>query len=108
MPFALIPDGYKLQKVTKLQKEAVDKFYSSKNIDSFLDGQASGELVKAVAIVVTPIVLAVLAKRGYEFAEEEVKEIISATTEGATGVGEDLISKTVDIIKTVYEGSRPY
>tara|TARA_R100000664_G_C2683600_1_gene90559 strand:+ start:268 stop:555 length:288 start_codon:yes stop_codon:yes gene_type:complete len=63
MPFALIPDGFKLQKVTKLQKEAVDKFYTSKNIDSFLDGQASGELVKAVAIVVTPIVLAALAKR---------------------------------------------
>ena len=61
MPFALIPDGFKLQKVTKLQKEAVDKFYTSKNIDSFLDGQASGELVKAVAIVVTPIVLAALA-----------------------------------------------
>jgi hypothetical protein len=66
MPFALIPDGYKLQKVTKLQKEAVDKFYSSKNIDSFLDGQASGELVKAVAVVVTPIVLAALAKQGIE------------------------------------------
>tara|TARA_Y100001963_G_scaffold84047_1_gene116477 strand:- start:752 stop:1039 length:288 start_codon:yes stop_codon:yes gene_type:complete len=63
MPFALIPDGYKLQKVSKLQKEAVDKFYSVKNIDSFLEGQASGELVKAVAIVVTPIVLAALAKQ---------------------------------------------
>ena len=63
MPVALIPDGYKLQKVTKLLKEAVDKFYSSKNIDSCLDGQASGELVKAVAIVVTPIVLAALAKQ---------------------------------------------
>ena len=63
MSFALIPEGYKLQKVTKQQKEAVDKFYSSKNIDSFLDGQASGELVKAVAIVVTPIVLAALAKQ---------------------------------------------
>ena len=66
MSFALIPEGYKLQKVTKQQKEAVDKFYSSKNIDSFLDGQASGELVKAVAIVVTPIVLAALAKQGVE------------------------------------------
>ena len=63
MPFALIPDGYKLQKVSKLQKEAVDKLYTSQNIDSFLDGQASGELVKAVAIVVTPIVLAALAKQ---------------------------------------------
>ena len=63
MPFALIPDGYKLQKVTKLQKEAVDKFYRSQNVDSFLDGQASGELVKAVAIVVTPVILAALAKQ---------------------------------------------
>ena len=63
MPFALIPDGYKLQKVTKLQKEAVDSFYRSQNVDSFLEGQASGELVKAVAIVVTPIVLAALAKQ---------------------------------------------
>ena len=63
MPFALIPAGYELKKVTKLQKEAVDKFYTSQNVDSFLDGQASGELVKAVAIVVTPIVLAALAKQ---------------------------------------------
>ena len=63
MAFALIPDGYKLQKVSKLQKEAVDKFYTSQNIDSFLDGQASGELVKAVAIVVTPIVALALAKQ---------------------------------------------
>ena len=63
MPFALIPEGYELKKVTKLQKEAVDKFYTSQNVDSFLDGQASGELVKAVAIVVTPIVLAALTKQ---------------------------------------------
>ena len=96
MPFALIPDGYKLQKVSKLQKEAVDKFYSSKNVDSFLDGQASGELVKAVAIVVTPIVLAALAKRGFVFAKEEVEDIISATTGAATGAGENLIATLAD------------
>ena len=80
MPFALIPDGYKLQKVSKLQKEAVDKFYTSQNIDSFLDGQASGELVKAVAIVVTPIVLAALAKQidskdFTNFIDEQLKKI---------------------------------
>ena len=45
------------------EKEAVDSFYRSQNVDSFLEGQASGELVKAVAIVVTPIVLAALAKQ---------------------------------------------
>ena len=74
MPFALVPDGFKLQKVTKLQKEAVDKYNSSKNIEAFFEGPASAELVKAVAIVVTPIVLAALAKRGYEFAEQEIKD----------------------------------
>ena len=63
MPFALVPDGFKLQKVTKLQKEAIDKYNSSKNIEAFFEGPASAELVKAVAIVVTPIVLAALAKR---------------------------------------------
>ena len=84
MPFALIPDGYKLQKVTKLQKEAVDKFYSSKNIDSFLDGQASGELVKAVAIVVTPIVLAALAKQ-VDLSDLDITDIINKQIEKIPG-----------------------
>ena len=85
MPFALIPDGYKLQKVTKLQKEAVDKFYSSKNIDSFLDGQASGELVKAVAIVVTPIVLAALAKQ-VDLADFNITDFIDKQIEKIPGL----------------------
>ena len=63
MPFALIPDGYKLEKVTKAQQEAVDRFASTNATAAFLSGPASGELVKAVAIVVTPIVLAALAKQ---------------------------------------------
>lgn len=85
MSFALIPEGYKLQKVTKLQKEAVDKFYSSKNIDSFLDGQASGELVKAVAIVVTPIVLAALAKQ-VDLPDFNITEFIDKQLEKIPGL----------------------
>ena len=85
MPFVLIPEGYKLQKVTKLQKEAVDKFYSSKNIDSFLDGQASGELVKAVAIVVTPIVLAALAKQ-VDLPDFNITEFIDKQLEKIPGL----------------------
>jgi len=85
MSFALIPEGYKLQKVTKQQKEAVDKFYSSKNIDSFLDGQASGELVKAVAIVVTPIVLAALAKQ-IDLPDFNVTEFIDKQLEKVPGL----------------------
>ena len=63
MPYALVPDGYKLEKVTKAQQEAVDRFASTTATTAFLSGPASGELVKAVAIVVTPIVLAALAKQ---------------------------------------------
>ena len=85
MSFALIPEGYKLQKVTKQQKEAVDKFYSSKNIDSFLDGQASGELVKAVAIVVTPIVLAALAKQ-VDLPDFNITEFIDKQLEKIPGL----------------------
>ena len=104
MPFALIPDGYKLQKVTKLQKEAVDKYNSSKNIEAFFEGPASAELVKAVAIVVTPIVLAVLAKRGYDFAEEEVKDILTAGSD----LGEDLITNVANTIMDLYKARSPY
>lgn len=98
MPFALVPEGFKLQKVTKLQKEAIDKYNSNQNIQAFFEGPASSELVKAVAIVVTPIVLAALAKRGYEFAEDEVKDIVGAVTEGATGVGQDLLDRIGEAI----------
>ena len=100
MPFALIPEGYKLQKVTKLQKEAVDKFYSSKNIDSFLDGQASGELVKAVAIVVTPIVLAALAKQ-VDLSEGDVKSFIEE--QFSKGLDLSAASPAVLLYKQLFE-----
>ena len=98
MPFALIPEGFKLQKVTKAQQQAIDKYYSDKNTQAFLEGDGASELVKVAAIVVTPIVLAALAKRGYEFADDEVKDIVGAVTEGATGVGENLLDRINDAI----------
>ena len=91
MPFALIPDGFKLQKVTKAQQQAIDKFNSNQNIEAFFEGPASSELVKAVAIVVTPIVLAALAKRGYDFAEQEVKDLLGGVTEGVSSVSDDIL-----------------
>ena len=101
MPFALIPEGFKLQQVTKLQQEAVDKYNSSQSTQAFLEAEAPAEMVKAVAIVVTPIVLAVLAKRGYEFAEDEVKDILSTITRGVGGFGEDLLERTIAAINQI-------
>ena len=71
MPFALVPEGFKLQKVTKAQQKAVDQYYNNKSTQAFLEGDASSELVKVAAIVVTPIVLAALAKQIKEVAEEQ-------------------------------------
>jgi len=99
MPFALIPDGYKLEKVTKAQQEAVDRFASTNATAAFLSGPASGELVKAVAIVVTPIVLAVLAKRGVAFAQEETEGLLQDTISILGGVvNEETIKKLADVI----------
>jgi|TARA_R110001599_G_scaffold345596_1_gene570161 hypothetical protein len=99
MPFALIPEGFKLQKVTKLQQEAVDKYNSSQSTQAFLEGNAPAEMVKAVAIVVTPIVLAVLAKRGVEFAKEETEDILSAVVGTLGGVvSEENVKKLAEII----------
>jgi len=99
MPFALVPEGFKLQKVTKLQQEAIDKYYSSKNTEAFFEGPMSSELVKAVAIVVTPIVLAVLAKRGVAFAQEETEGLLQDTISVLGGVvNEETIKKLADFI----------
>jgi len=76
MSYALVPEGFKLQKVNKAQQEAVDKHVSNEAVQAFLDGPASGELVKAVALVVTPIVLLALAKG-------ELGKLLGMTAEGA-------------------------
>ena len=76
MSYALVPEGYTLKKVTKQQKEVVDKHNSNEAVQAFFDGPASGELVKAVALVVTPIVLAALAKG-------ELGKLLGMTSEGA-------------------------
>ena len=93
MPFALVPDGFTLKKVTKLQKQAIDSYNNSLTSKAFFEGPASAELVKAVAIVVTPIVLAVLA-------EKKGSELLVAVSKGLVGLVPDLdldLSKLEDI-----------
>jgi len=109
MPFALIPDGFKLQKVTKLQQEAVDKYNASQSTQAFLEGDAPAEMVKAVAIVVTPIVLAVLAKRGVEFAKEETEDILGAVVSTLGGVvSEENVKKLAEFIFFSQPGAKAF
>ena len=83
MAYVLVPDGYELKKVTKAQQEAVERFASTNATTAFLSGPASGELVKAVAIVVTPIVLAALAK---QIDSEDVTSFIDKQLEKISGL----------------------
>lgn len=81
MPFALVPDGFTLKKVTKLQKQAIDSYNNSLTSKAFFEGPASAELVKAIAIVVTPIVLVALAERGFEIGKDAVEGILKDVTD---------------------------
>ena len=40
MPFALIPEGFELVKVTKAQEQAVQKYYNQERINSLLENPA--------------------------------------------------------------------
>ena len=90
MAYALVPDGFTIKKVTKAQKEAVSQYYNAESTKAFFEGPASGDLVKAVAVVVTPIVLAALAKQGFEITGDLVESITGKISEGIGGVIPDL------------------
>ena len=47
MPVALVPDGFELKKVTKLQKEAVDRYYRHENVKALIDNP---EIIKQIII----------------------------------------------------------
>jgi len=47
MPFALVPDGFELKKVTKLQKDAVDRYYRHENVKALIDNP---EIIKQLII----------------------------------------------------------
>ena len=53
MPFALVPDGFELKKVTKLQKEAVDRYYRHQNLNTLLENPTT---VPLVASAITAVV----------------------------------------------------
>jgi hypothetical protein len=68
MPFALVPDGFELKKVTKLQKDAVDRYYRHENVKALIDNP---EIIKQ--IIITGVAL--LAAREGKEALQELKEL---------------------------------
>jgi nucleoside diphosphate kinase len=68
MPFALVPDGFELKKVTKLQKDAVDKFYRHENVKALINNP---EIIKQ--IIITGV--AFLVAREGKDALKELKDL---------------------------------
>jgi hypothetical protein len=56
MPYALIPDGYTLKKVTELQHRAVKDHRRHEDVKTFLDNETTPLLIGGtMAIALTPV-----------------------------------------------------
>ena len=81
MPFALIPDGYSLKKVTKLQKQAINSKRRHDNVMAILENSQT-------PLVVAGIVTAFLAGRAADSLIDDLKE-----------KGENVTEKTEQVIR---------
>ena len=64
MPYVLIPDGYNLKKVTKLQKDAVDAKRRHDDVVALLNNQNTPIVAAGLGLVVaTPLLIDLLLKR---------------------------------------------
>ena len=60
MPYALIPDGYSLKKVTKLQKEAVNAHNRHENILKLLGNEKVPGLSLVCSLFSAPTILRII------------------------------------------------
>ena len=74
MPYALIPDGYTLKKVTKLQKQAVNSKRRHDNMEALLANENTPLVVGAAVL---PILTGVLLKLFWEAVENEIGNIFT-------------------------------
>ena len=64
MPYAMIPDGYSIKKVTKLQQAAVNAKRRHDNVTTFLGNETTPLIAAGAALAIaTPILIDLLLKR---------------------------------------------
>ena len=95
MPYALIPEGFELKKVTKAEEQAVNAKRRHDNIVALFNNPttppviATGSLLIATPIFVTalmPIVLEKLEQLGYVLTDIAKDELTQASTAGAVDI----------------------
>jgi len=112
MPYALIPDGYTLKKVTELQHKAIKDHRRHEDVKTFLDNETTPLLIGATGIIAfTPILwkvfLDAIKDQGIKLTPEQDRNlsILFPVTQLLPGVGLDLSD-----ITTLFEnlrGKRP-
>jgi len=106
MPYALIPDGYSLKKVTKLQKQAVNDKRRHDDVLAFLNNP---ELMKQIMIIIASYIALkeaqdvydYLAKQGVNISQEVKDEYTKKRTVSGAPVGvsiEDLLKAFPDYV----------
>ena len=90
MPFALVPEGFELKKVTKLQKQAVDKYYRSNSINTFLANPQS-------IIFISGIVATYLGTKAAADVLSDLKDKGIAITESAKDSITETLTKKRDV-----------
>ena len=92
MPYALIPDGYSLKKVTKLQKQAINSKRRHDNVMALLENSQT-------PLVVAGIVTAFLAGRAADSLIDDLKEKgESLTTKGEQAIRDSLAVAEKELI----------
>jgi hypothetical protein len=86
MPFALIPDGYSLKKVTKLQKQAVSEKRRHDDVVAILENSQT-------PLVIAGIVTAFLAGRVADDILEDLADSLETVTTKTKEVIKDSIDK---------------
>ena len=92
MPFALIPDGFSLKKVTKLQKQAINSQRRHENVMAILENSQT-------PLVVAGIVTAFLAGRAADSLIDDLKEKgENLTTKGEQAIRDSLAVAEKELI----------
>ena len=92
MPYALIPDGYTLKKVTKLQKQAINEKRRHDDVVALLENSQT-------PLVVAGIVTAFLAGRAADSLIDDLKEKgESLTTKGEQVIRDSLAVAEKELI----------
>jgi len=96
MPYALIPDGYSLKKVTKLQKQAVNEKRRHDDVVALLSNENTPLVVGgALATILTGVFVKQIAE-DFNLEEGQVEESIKTVVFKGTGLSGVLLKKLTE------------